>query len=588
MVSFDVSESFASCTEEPRFDFSADDPQGMEQTINTDEVAIPVFAPSEPCFVTANPVQIPDTQSKLQENQSSCSSERIDSQPALEFKLLSERQSVVDLSLDTAFSRYSQQQALFSVTFDDTKEENGSPIVQSCSRSTAQSQLQSITSEEDLVNQSTSAASYSCHCLFDTFQSHQHPETPKFIETSYGVSGELATIDANHAAIFKETPFAPLCDAVDALNSDRDPPTAFSPMLQIQGNALQCDKHICSDKQLSCKVEEPPANDDAQCSTDVADMSLSDLPDASEILNYEILGSAQDLNNNSKLHGYESTFAQPWQQHYIESLQTSFNYEPNPDIFDDSFQSALSASSSFDSLPSISASEHHSLSVNDNNPGCEEVKMTHATPPFAQGLISSTDFQCFTCLQSAASSSVPRVNQAVDVSYDFRTGFTTSRATSMERPLISRADNTEVTLIKCNSEKWPATQQKSIASNTDCFLAHLFMQDVASQTDFIETQDKLVSTDITTPDRELLSQDYVQVRASTIQPKKENSQRKKVASGVSERSHPFHCCVDVLERAVKAELQLLKTYHWMCQERCWQVYKHALEERGSFSRHVLL
>ncbi|XP_078537451.1 RNA-binding protein 44 isoform X2 [Lissotriton helveticus] len=585
MVSFDISESFASCIEEPRNDSSADDSQVIQQTSNT-EMAISAFDPSEHCFVTANHVQISDTHIKLQEIQSSCSSEKIDSQTVFEFQLLNEGESVVDLSLDTAFNRYSQQQALFSVTLDDTKEDkdNSSPIVYSIS--TSQSQLQSVTTEEELVNQSTIAKSFSCHYPFDTFKSRQNPDTPKFIENSIDVSGELATVDANHAAVFKKTSFAPLCDAgdaVDALNSDRALLSAYRPMRQMQGDALKCEKQFCPDTKFPCKVEEPPANDDLQGSTDVADMSLSDLADASEILKFEMFGSVEDLNNNSKFHGYENSFAQPWRQYCMESLQTSFNFEPNPDIFDDSFQSALSASSSFDSLPSIPASEHPSLSVNDNHPACEEVKTTHATAPFAQGLIPSTGFQCLTCLQSAAGSSVSRVNQTVDVSSDFRAFFTTSKATSMERPLISRAENTEVTLIKCSTKRWPATEQKSIACNTDCCLAHLFMQDVASQTTCVETQEKLVSTDITTSDWNLLSQDYVQFRTSALQPKEESSQRKKVVSRVSERSHPFRCCVGVLERAVKAELQLLKTYHWMCRDRCWQMYKHAMEESGSLS-----
>ncbi|GCB78798.1 hypothetical protein scyTo_0018662 [Scyliorhinus torazame] len=34
------------------------------------------------------------------------------------------------------------------------------------------------------------------------------------------------------------------------------------------------------------------------------------------------------------------------------------------------------------------------------------------------------------------------------------------------------------------------------------------------------------------------------------------------------------------QRAIKAELQLLKMQYWMCQQHCWRVYNMAVEERS--------
>ncbi|XP_067890767.1 RNA-binding protein 44 isoform X2 [Heterodontus francisci] len=45
-------------------------------------------------------------------------------------------------------------------------------------------------------------------------------------------------------------------------------------------------------------------------------------------------------------------------------------------------------------------------------------------------------------------------------------------------------------------------------------------------------------------------------------------------------NHSSDCCSNMKQRAMKAELQLLKMQYWMCQQHCWRVYSLAVEERG--------
>ncbi|XP_063003767.1 RNA-binding protein 44 [Elgaria multicarinata webbii] len=73
-----------------------------------------------------------------------------------------------------------------------------------------------------------------------------------------------------------------------------------------------------------------------------------------------------------------------------------------------------------------------------------------------------------TYLNNVASNHQSKVNQAVDASSDFRACFTTSRATNVKASVVSRAQNTVITMMsKRRPKEWLADSHRSVACNTD-------------------------------------------------------------------------------------------------------------------------
>lgn len=85
---------------------------------------------------------------------------------------------------------------------------------------------------------------------------------------------------------------------------------------------------------------------------------------------------------------------------------------------------------------------------------------------YSANTTASLNLECCENLVNVASNS--KVNQAVDASSDFRVCFTTSRSTNTRVPLLSRAINTEITMMnKFRHTGWLGETCASVARGTD-------------------------------------------------------------------------------------------------------------------------
>ncbi|KAK2526156.1 Rbm44 [Columba guinea] len=96
------------------------------------------------------------------------------------------------------------------------------------------------------------------------------------------------------------------------------------------------------------------------------------------------------------------------------------------------------------------------------------------------GNTSCLNLVCCETLKKVASDST--VNQAVDVSSDFRACFTTSRSTSAQVCLSSRAINTEITMMnKSRPAEWCRESCADVACNTDWSCGACSTEEICSQ-----------------------------------------------------------------------------------------------------------
>ncbi|XP_014807195.1 PREDICTED: RNA-binding protein 44 [Calidris pugnax] len=186
-------------------------------------------------------------------------------------------------------------------------------------------------------------------------------------------------------------------------------------------------------------------------------------------------------------------------------------------------------------------------------------------------------------LRSVAS--VSTVNQAVDASSDFRACFTTSRSTSAQVCLSSRAVNTEITMMnKSRPVEWQRETCADVACNTD------WSYGGASSTD------KMCSQLTDTLEKHSGANTAIAGRSSQIQEQQESknelcSSDLKISADrlvhldkQAVKNSASSDCQKLLQRAIEAELQILNAHYQMCYQHCLKIYKLALEENTCFSR----
>ncbi|XP_053139267.1 RNA-binding protein 44 isoform X2 [Hemicordylus capensis] len=89
---------------------------------------------------------------------------------------------------------------------------------------------------------------------------------------------------------------------------------------------------------------------------------------------------------------------------------------------------------------------------------------SHGHSGRCQENLPNSELKCITYLNDGPS----KVNQAVDASSDFRACFTTSRATNIKASVVSRAQNTVITMMnKGRPKEWLDVSHRSVACNTD-------------------------------------------------------------------------------------------------------------------------
>ncbi|KAM6398349.1 RNA-binding protein 44-like [Pluvialis apricaria] len=176
------------------------------------------------------------------------------------------------------------------------------------------------------------------------------------------------------------------------------------------------------------------------------------------------------------------------------------------------------------------------------------------------------------------------VNEAVDVSSDFRACFTTSRSTSARVCLLSRAINTEITMMnKSRPMGWCRETCAGVACHTDWSCGAGSTEEIPSQ--LTDTLKEHSDANTATAGRSSKTQDQWESKSELCSSDlKIRTDRLVHLDEQAVKNSASSYCQKILQRAIEAELQVLNTHYHMCYQHCLKVYKLALEENTCFSR----
>ncbi|XP_004386550.1 RNA-binding protein 44 [Trichechus manatus latirostris] len=177
------------------------------------------------------------------------------------------------------------------------------------------------------------------------------------------------------------------------------------------------------------------------------------------------------------------------------------------------------------------------------------------------------------------------VNQAVDVSTDFRAYFTTSRTTSTRSSVVSTSSNTDITMMnKKRPGQWQSEKQRSVACNTDWS----YSQDcVDPQTAVKKGPGESLSVDSLKPSGHFLNKDSLELKKTLdVTDLKKHPAREFQLCRETEKSFPSECCEKIMQRAIKAELHLLNVHYQMCHRHCRDIYKLVMENKEGVNRNL--
>ncbi|XP_037017245.2 RNA-binding protein 44 [Artibeus jamaicensis] len=178
------------------------------------------------------------------------------------------------------------------------------------------------------------------------------------------------------------------------------------------------------------------------------------------------------------------------------------------------------------------------------------------------------------------------ISQTVDVSSDFRACFTTSRATTARPSVASTSSNTEITMMnKRRPSECQKGKHRSVACNTDWSYCP-----GSEDTPMAVTKaplGKAFSVDSVKPNGNFLNKDSLELRKTLgIADLKKHPEREPQLSKDREKNLPSKCCQKVMQRAVKAELQLLNVHYQLCHRHCSEIYRLVTEDRAGLSRDL--
>nr|XP_006127472.2 RNA-binding protein 44 isoform X2 [Pelodiscus sinensis]XP_025042621.1 RNA-binding protein 44 isoform X1 [Pelodiscus sinensis]XP_025042623.1 RNA-binding protein 44 isoform X1 [Pelodiscus sinensis] len=195
----------------------------------------------------------------------------------------------------------------------------------------------------------------------------------------------------------------------------------------------------------------------------------------------------------------------------------------------------------------------------------------------------NSESKSLSCLNNGMSHYKVTVNQTVDVSSDFRACFTTSRATSANASVVSKANNTVLTMLNhARSEEWQKETRRNIACNTDLSCVGGNMEQIASW--LAETWENCIYSETTEWNSQIKDPLELENKLS-IRDLRENPDRLLHLCKETEKNYSLNCCRMIQQRAIKAELQLLRIHYWMCHQHCWKVYRLVMDERECFKRN---
>ncbi|XP_036622647.1 RNA-binding protein 44 [Trichosurus vulpecula] len=188
----------------------------------------------------------------------------------------------------------------------------------------------------------------------------------------------------------------------------------------------------------------------------------------------------------------------------------------------------------------------------------------------------------------AARDRLVTVNQTVDASSDFRACFTTSRATSARYSVASRSSNTEITMMnKTRPNEWPDEKPRSVACNTDWSCLQEWAEEEGRlQGTFPKGLEMSFPVENSKANDNLLIKDCLELKNKfDVKDLQKNPESQLQPSKEAEKNFSSQCCQKTLQRAMKAELLLLKAHYEMCHQHCWKIYRLVMEEKESFTRN---
>ncbi|XP_072496698.1 RNA-binding protein 44 isoform X2 [Notamacropus eugenii] len=232
-------------------------------------------------------------------------------------------------------------------------------------------------------------------------------------------------------------------------------------------------------------------------------------------------------------------------------------------------------------MPKVLAKESHL--IEENSPTkvasggiMNKAHLTNVEPKYPKHLMD----EAHDCLVT--------VNQTVDASSDFRACFTTSRATSARSSVISRSSNTEITMMnKTRPNGWPDEKPRSVACNTDWSCLQEWAEEESRLQGILpKGLEKSLPVENSKANDSLLIKDCSELKNKLdIKDLKKNPESQFQPSKETEKNFSSTCCQKTLQRAVKAELLLLKAHYQMCHQHCWKIYRLIMEEKESFTRN---
>ncbi|KAM8789023.1 RNA-binding protein 44 [Rhynchonycteris naso] len=177
------------------------------------------------------------------------------------------------------------------------------------------------------------------------------------------------------------------------------------------------------------------------------------------------------------------------------------------------------------------------------------------------------------------------VTRAVDVSTDFRTCFTASRATSARPALVSTSSNTEITMMnKKRPGEWQRGRQKSVACNTD------WSYSPDSEDARVAGTKALLGSstvDSSKPNGSFPKKDSLELRKTLATPDlKESLRREPQLSEERKENQPPTCCQKTVQRAIRAELHLLSAHYQLCRRQGRDLYRLVVGNRGRSDRKL--
>ncbi|XP_037380169.1 RNA-binding protein 44 isoform X2 [Talpa occidentalis] len=203
----------------------------------------------------------------------------------------------------------------------------------------------------------------------------------------------------------------------------------------------------------------------------------------------------------------------------------------------------------------------------------------------SEACLQSADGTCRGVRTEAAGGTVT-ATQAVDASTDFRACFTTSRATSASPSVVSTSSNTRITMMnKKQPGEWQSKKERSVACNTDGRRGPGNRDALAATTE--GPLGESLTADNENPDGGVLHKVSLDLRNTfdNVDVKK-HPEREFQLSQETEKNLPLSCCAHAVQRAARAELQLLDAHYQMCRRQCGDIYALVMENWGGLKGNL--